>query len=316
MNPTEQQIADAAPHTEPPTFPADPTAIPADDGIETVGFNPAGPTARKTLPWRGITRAILAAALFVAGVLAGSATLAPAPTLASVQASRESGEDLSPDRTSAEVTGVQEWRTAALLIPWADSSASVEATIELPATWTVERHAPSPDFPGLHATVADESALPVAPLYLGPTPETHACPLQPGPGLQLQQRDVTTGAELLDPALAAASAFGLSPGLQARGFFGLVSRTSANKACREGPQSSATAILRFGTVLGHEGRAQAEAAPNSSYARMFSSVEEAKQYMRSQEFSILERVISSLRISVPVDQSRLWQQPVNRHPSN
>lgn len=316
MNPTEQQIADAAPHAEPPTFPAAPTAIPADDGIETVGFHPAGPAARKAPPWRGITYGVLAAALFVTGVLAGSATLAPTPTPAPIQESRDSDGDLSPDKTSAQAGRAQEWRTATLLIPWADSFHSVEATIELPAAWTVERHAPSPDFPGLHATVSDEASLPVATLYLGPTSETHACPLPSGPRLRLHQSDVTTGAELLDPAMAAATTFGLSPEPEARGFLGLVSRTLGDNACREGPQSSATTILRFGTVLGYEGREQDEAAPSSSYARVFSSAEEAKQYMRSQEFRTLERVISSLKVSVPVDQSRLWQQPVNRHPSN
>ena len=54
-----------------------------------------------------------------------------------------------------------EWRTAALVTPWADASSSVEASIELPVAWSVHRHEPSAGYPGLHATVFDETLCPL-----------------------------------------------------------------------------------------------------------------------------------------------------------
>ena len=52
--------------------------------------------------------------------------------------------------------------------PWADSDTAAEASIDLPVTWTVQRHEPSAEYPGLHVTVLDQDSLPVANLYFGP----------------------------------------------------------------------------------------------------------------------------------------------------
>lgn len=211
-----------------------------------------------------------------------------------------------------------EWRTASLVTPWADASSTVEASIELPVVWSVHRHEPSAGYPGLNATVLDEDSLPVAMLYLGPSPDPQACRLSPEPELLLKQADVTTGVELLDPSLASGFAYGLTTEKETRGSFGLVQRTSDGNACggSEHVPGSPPLILRFGDVLRLDTLGHSATASRSSYARAFLSAEDGWHYVQSQEFATLKRLISSLKFSFPDDRSRLWQLPDHRRPSN
>lgn len=268
--------------------------------------------------------AVLASTLLAAGGLGVAVALTPA-------SKQQGGDDGGgrPAGSAAAAAGSpaassMEWRTAALVTPWADASSAIEASIELPVAWSVHRHEPSAWYPGLHATVFDENSLPVAMLYLGPSPDPLACPLPLEPELQLQRTDVTTGAELVDPALASAFSYGLTTGKEPRGSFGLVPQTSGGNACGDSvrvpgaPQfpGAPPLILRFGEVLGLDTPGHAATAPRSSYARTFSSAEDARRYVQSQEFAALKRLISSLKFSFPEDRSRLWQLPDPRRPSN
>ena len=262
--------------------------------------------------------AVLAFTLSAAGGLGVAAALTPA--------SKEQGDNVSggsPGGSAATAAGSpaassMEWRTAALVTPWADASSSVEASIELPVAWSVHRHEPSAGYPGLHATVFDENSLPVAMLHLGPSPDPQTCPLPVEPELQLQRAGVTTGAELLDPALASAFSYGLTTEKEPRGTFGLVPQTSSGNACGDSVRvpGAPPLILRFGDVVGLDSPGHAAAAHRSSYARTFSSTEDARRYVHSQEFAALKRLISSLKFSFPVDRSLLWQLPDHRRPSD
>jgi hypothetical protein len=262
--------------------------------------------------------AVLAFTLLAAGGLGAAVALTPA--------SKQQGGDDSGGRPAGSAAAdagspaasSMEWRTAALVTPWADASSAIEASIELPVAWSVHRHEPSAWYPGLHATVFDDNSLPVAMLHLGPSPDPLACPLPLEPELQLQRTDITTGAELLDPALASAFSYGLTTEKEPRGSFGLVPQTSGGNACGDSVRlpGAPQLILRFGDVLGLDTPGHAATAPRSSYARTFSSAEDARRYVQSQEFATLKRLISSLKFSFPADRSRLWQLPDPRRPSN
>ena len=262
--------------------------------------------------------AVLAFTLLAAGGLGVAVAL--------TSASKQQGGNVGggrPARSAATAAGSpaassMEWRTAALVTPWAVASSTIEASIELPVAWSVHRHEPSAWYPGLHATVFDENSLPVAMLYLGPSPDPQACPLHLEPEPQLQRSDVTTGAELLDPALASAFSYGLTTEKEPRGSFGLVLQTSGGNPCgdsRRAPKAPPL-ILRFGDVLGLDTPGHAATAPRSTYARTFSSAEDPRRYVQSQEFAALKRLISSLKFSFPEDRSRLWQLPDHKRPSN
>lgn len=321
MNPLEQKICDAAPIVRPATFPADAaTAMMSGgpDGVETLG--PGGLTARRRGPWRRLVRAALAVAIFAAGGMWATAAL----TTEADQEHGNSGEAGPPTAsagigvagttTPVPAAASLKWRTATVLTPWADTSSSVEASIELPSTWSVQRHEASAEYPGLHVTVVDETSLPVVVLYFGPSASNESCPLPSGPELQLQRAEVITGAELLDPALAAAFSYGLSTGPEPRGSFGLVPRSSEKNACGAFIRTpgESPVVLRFGDVLGFDARGHTASAPRSSYARTFSSPEEARRYLQSQEFSTLKRLVTSLKFSFPEDRSKLWQVPDHR----
>lgn len=318
MKPLEQQISDAAPRVQSPLFPIDAGTSVASDGFEALG-----PGLSTTRSWRGglgreFMHAVLAFTLLAAGGLGVAVALTPA--------SKQQGGNVGggrPAGSAATAAGSpaassMEWRTAALVTPWADASSTIEASIELPVAWSVQRHEPSAGYPGLNATVFDENSLPVAMLYLGPSPDPQACRLSLEFELQLQRADVTTGAELLDPALASAFSYGLTTEKEPRGSFGLVPQTSGGNACGDSVRvpGSPPLILRFGDVLELDAPGHAATASRSSYARTFSSAEDARRYVRSQEFAGLKRLISSLKFSFPEDRSRLWQLPDHRRPSN
>ncbi|MFE4197889.1 hypothetical protein ACFRJ9_18700 [Paenarthrobacter sp. NPDC056912] len=310
MKPLEQQISDAAPPFAAAVLPAD--AAPGIDPVDVVTVGPGLPTIR---PRRnGVPRKLMHAVLAFSLLAASGWVLSAALTRPPEQGNGvDSGHpaDVGPAAVASAAASATEWRTATLLSPWADASAGVEASIDLPATWSVHRHEPSAEYPGLHVTVADQDSLPVATLYFGPAPHNDSCALQQGPDVHLQQAVVATGAELLDPALASAFSYGLTPAPQLRGSFGLVARTSAGQGCGTTARvdGSPPVILRFGDELGLVGP-----APRSSYARTFASADDAGRYIRSQEFGTLKRLISSLRFSFPEDRSQLWQLPDPRRP--
>jgi hypothetical protein len=91
-----------------------------------------------------------------------------------------------------------------------------------------------------------------------------------------------------------------------------VSTSFSERACKAHPGNtgaSSPLILRLGDVLGLDAATHSASAPKSSYARTFSSVEEAWRYLHSQEFSTLKRLITSLKFSFPEDRSELWRLP-------
>lgn len=319
MNPLERQISDAAPWVQPATFPIHAgERIPPDDA-EALG--PGLPPSRSTARvrqgdlGRKLLVTIAALALLVAGGVGFSAALQPASELH--DSNLDGGRPVEGGAAVASTPPgfPAEWRTATLLSPWADASISVEATVELPAAWSVRRHEPSAEFPGLHVTVVDEDSLPVATLYFGPSADQDSCPLRAETFVPLQRADVTTGAQLLDPALASAFSYGLTTEPEPRGSFGLVPQTSNANPCGDSVRDPGTPllILRFGDLLG---LGPAATAPRSSYARTFATVEDARHYVQSQEFATLKRLITSLKFSFPEDRSQLWQLPDNRRPSN
>jgi hypothetical protein len=318
MKPLEQQISDAVPRLQSPLFTIDAGTKVASDGFETLG--PGLSTNRSCRG--GLGRKFMHAVLAFTLLAAGGWGVAVARTAPSKQQEDNVGGG-RPAGSAATGVGFPsassiEWRTASLVTPWADASSTIEASIELPVVWSVHRLEPSAGYPGLNATVYDEYTLPVAMLYLGPSPDPPACRLSWEPELILQQTSVTTGAELLDPNLASGFSYGLTTEKETRGSFGLVQRTSGGNACGDSERvpGSPPLILRFGDVLRLDTRGHSATASRSSYARTFSSAEDGRHYLQSQEFATLKRLISSLRFSFPDDRSRLWQLPDHRRPSN
>lgn len=312
MNPIEQQIADAAPRVQPSTFPADVEQVLSSHDVESLGPGEVRHRRRRGALWRRVVYTLTTFSLLAAGVM-GVGAIGTA-TLPEHQNSDVGGP--SPGASAAPSPAPLQWRTATLISPWADEATAVEASIDLPATWSVRRHDPSAAYPGLHVTVLDADSLPAATLYFGPAVSAFSCPLRPGSEVLLQQGDVTTGAELLDPALAGAFSYGISAGPEPRGSFGLGPRISAGDACGGSVLGSPQLILRFGDVLGLDTPGHAATGPRSIYARTFSSTEEARSYLGSQEFNTLKRLVTSLKFSFPEDRSRLWQLPDHRHPTN
>lgn len=318
MNRLEQQIRDAAPEVRPATFPID-TRIDLSpsrlDEVQTLGPG--------TLPldrgsWRRLVHIVLLFVVLVAGGSWGLATITAAPVgppgkVAAANPPPTSGESEAA-KSASSLPGPESgsWRTATMVTPWADKSTSVEARIDLPAEWRVQRHEASAEYPGLHVTILDENYAPVAMLYFGPAASSEPCPLRSAAWPVLEWADVTTGAELLDPALAASFSFGVSTGAEPRAVFGLVSTSISELGCKADARNtgaSSPLILRLGDVLGLDAATRSDPAPKSSYARTFSSVEEALRYLHSQEFNTLKRLITSLKFSFPQDRSGLWRVP-------
>ncbi|MGO4589689.1 hypothetical protein [Paenarthrobacter sp. 2TAF44] len=311
MKPLELQISNAAPSIDVAVLPVNTIPPGTVDDVETLGIGLAPSWRRPRSSRRRINQTILIFALSALIALAIPAVLS--------SATKQTGNDGDAGRPIASgnsgaathEASPAKWRTAVLVNPWADTDTAAEASIDLPATWSVQRHEPSAEYPGLHVTVLDQDSLPVANLYFGPLADAVSCPLLPPPIVQLQHSEISTGAELLDPTLAAAFSFGLTAEAEPRGSFGLVAQTTADQVCDSpfgatvGPRS----VLRFGDQLG-----LGNAAHQSSYARTFVSADEAQQYVRSQEFVTIKRLISSLRFAFPEDRSRMWQLPPQRRP--
>lgn len=309
MKPLEQQIQDAAPRVQPPKFPVDAVPEDASDAIDTLGPGLSPARTPKSNLARRLGHAVMALSVLVAGGVGLSAAIAPA--LEQPDRNLDGGwlanEHTTPAGTPPK--SAVKWRTATLLVPWTDASTGVEATIELPESWSVRRYDPSTEYPGLHATVMDEESLPVATLYFGPTPDPESSVLQPAPEVQLQRIDITTGAELLSPALASAFSYGLTAGPEPRGTFGLVAQPVGVNESRPSVSTAETQplILRFGDVQRPGSPSAAATASRSTYARTFASAEDARHYERSAEFGTLKRLITSLKFSLPEDRSHLWQ---------
>lgn len=270
--------------------------------------------SKQSTPGSKLMHAILAFTLLATAGFGAAAALAP-------EAEQQGGTVLGarPAGGAGTAPGPSlAWRTATFVIPWADAASAVEATIELPAAWIVHRHEPSVGYPGLHATVLDENSLPVAMLYLGPSPDPLACALPVEGQPQLQRAVLTTGAELLDPALASTFSYWLTTEKEPRGSFGLVPQRSDGTVCGQSFRlpGARPLILRFGDVLGLDTPGHTATAPKSSYARTFPSGEDAQRYLQSEEFAALKRLISSLKFTFPEDRSQLWHLPDHRRPSN
>lgn len=311
MKPLELQISKAAPSVDAAALPSNAEPANPIDGVETLGPGLPMPRRRPGLVRTRPIQAILALALLALGASTITSTLTPAPEQHGHEIDGGPAPVSGEAGANAPVDSPVEWRRAVLLNPWADASAAVEASIDLPATWSVHRHEPSADYPGLHATVMDQDSLPVAVLYFGPAANSPPCPLQPPPDIPLHYEDIATGAELIDPAIAAAFSYGLTNDLQPRGSFGLVARTSAGLSCGApvGATGTSLSVLRFGDLLGLGSN-----APQSSYARTFVSADDAHRYLQSDEFSTLKRLVSSLRFTFPEDRSAMWQLPPQRRP--
>lgn len=311
MKPLELQISKAAPSVDAAALPFNAVPPIPIDGIEPLGPGLPKSRGRPRLVRTRPRQALLALALLALGASTITAALTPAPEQHGHEIDGGPAPVSGEAGANAPVDSPVEWRTVILLNPWADASVAVEASIDLPSTWSVQRHEPSADYPGLHATVLDQDSLRVAVLYFGPAADGPPCPLRPPPDIPLHHENIATGAELIDPAMAAAFSYGLTNDLQPRGSFGLVARTSAGQACGTpvGASGTSLSVLRFGDLLGVGSN-----APQSSYARTFVSADDAHRYLQSDEFATLKRLISSLRFTFPEDRSGMWQLPPQRRP--
>lgn len=297
-------------------FPLDIANEDTQDAVDTLGPELSKTKTQQYGLARKLLHVIVVIALLAAGGFELSAVFAPAPEKHNSQPDGGPPADQNITAPPTPANSFMTWRTATLLIPWSDASSSIEATLELPATWSVQRHDPSTEYPGLHATILDEASLPAASLYFGPSPDPDSCPLQPPPTVTLQRINITTGAELLDPQLASAFSYGLTTGPESRGTFGLVPQTTDKNPRRPptGNPRTPALILRFGDVTGLASPNADRPAPRSSYARTFTSPDDAALYANSPELRTLKRLITSLKISFPQDRTQLWRISEHRHP--
>lgn len=204
------------------------------------------------------------------------------------------------------------WRTAVITRPWS-SGPQVSASFELPVDWQVWRHRTSKEFPGLHASVRDRHGLTVAMLYLGPAPAgayARTCVSGPAGSLELDRQLLTTGAEQLDARLKHAYSYSLDPGEETRGTFGLVPVGPDHAPCAVGMAAvpEGQLLLQFGDAL----RVPLDGStpvPRSGYGRTFAVDDDARRYLRSADYNVIRRMITSLQVVVPPDTSALWEIP-------
>jgi hypothetical protein len=201
------------------------------------------------------------------------------------------------------------WGTVLVSRPWTDASVEVTASIEVPVEWKIRRHSPSPDYPGLHFTILDQDALPVAMFYFGPVLAAMACRPHDRQRTELERTAMTSGAELLDPALEKAFSYSVSMGPEPRGSFGLLPLSPPDEHCSAvhaaGPP---VVVMDFSDAL-KLGTSAGSGPPRSTYARSFPSVEDAGRYLKSAEHGALKRMITSLKLSFPSGVDLSWQVP-------
>ncbi|MGX9902020.1 hypothetical protein ACW0JT_23350 [Arthrobacter sp. SA17] len=201
------------------------------------------------------------------------------------------------------------WTHVLVSRPWADASVEVTAGLEIPAEWRVRRHNISPDYPGLHFTILDQDALPVAMFYFGPVPAAAACRPHDAQGNELERAALTLGVELLDPALEKVFSYSVSAGPEPRGSFGLRQPSPAGSCRADQAKAEPVLVMAFGDVLKLGPSSGSGPSPRSTYARSFPSVEDAGRYLKSAEYGALKRMITSLKLSFPSDRSLSWEVP-------
>lgn len=202
-----------------------------------------------------------------------------------------------------------EWRTVEVTRPWA-AGPQLSARFDVPEDWQVRRQRVSADFPGLHATVRDGGGLAVAMLYLGPAPAgalARTCTAGPAGSLEMDRKEMTTGAEALGTALRAAYSYSLVPGTETRGTFGLVPVSADGSPCAVSQTVVAEGrlILQFSDAL-HVPVTGDPHVPRSGYGRTFAAGDDARGYLASGEYVALRRMVTSLRVEIPADVSALW----------
>lgn len=338
MNPLEQRLYEAAPPITGARFPLDVKAelemIPhrADDVELLTASPPAKPrtafgTGRSVKAGHGskygpgVTAGPGALALLLAIVIGAvlwvvAAVNQPRATFgnaedAGMQPGFEAAEPGASTPAWQWAGSYSSWTDVLVSRPWADASVEVTAGLEIPAEWKVRRHNISPDYPGLHFTILDQDALPVAMFYFGPVPAAAACRPQDRQGTELDRTALKSGAELLGPGLEQAFTYSVSAGPELRGSFGLrqVSQSAGPQAgpCRaDQTTTEPVLVMDFGDTLKLGSSA---ASPRSTYARSFPSVEDAGRYLKSAEYGALKRMFTSLKLSFPSGMSLSWEVP-------
>lgn len=323
MNLIEQRLHEAAPPVARARFPLDVKAelemIPhrADDVELVIASRPA--KARTAFGTGRGTLALLLAIAIGAALWVVAAANQPRGTFgnaeeAGIQPGFEAAESGGGTPAWQSAWAYSSWTDVLVSRPWADASVEVTASLEIPAEWKVRRHNISPDYPGLHFTILDQDALPVAMFYFGLVRAAAACRALGGQGTELDRTALKSGAELLDPLLEKAFIYSLSAGPEPRGSFGLrplpPSAGQQPGPCRADQTTTEPVLMmEFGDALKLRTSAASGPAPRSTYARSFPSVEDAGSYLKSAEYSALKRMITSLKLSFPSGMALSWEVP-------
>lgn len=323
MNLIEQRLHEAAPPIARARFPLDVKAelemIPhrADD-VELLTASAPAKARTAFGTGRGALALLLAIAIGAALWLVAAANQPRAAfgnaEEAGIQPGFEAAEPEASTSARQSAGAYSSWTDVLVSRPWADASVEVTAGLEIPAEWKVRRHNISPDYPGLHFTILDQDALPVAMFYFGPVPAAAACRALGGQGTELDRTALKSGTELLDPAMEKAFTYSLSAGPEPRGSFGLrpLSPPAGPQAvlCRaDDGTAEPVLVMEFGDALKLRTSAASGPAPRSTYARSFPSVEDAGWYLKSAEYGALKRMITSLKLSFPSGMSLSWDVP-------
>lgn len=334
MNPLEQRLHEAAPPIARARFPLDvKTELEmihhrADD-VELLTAIPSGKARTALGTWRGAVAvpgvaggpalALLVAIVIGAALWVVAAASQPRATFgnaeeAGIQPGFEAAEPEASTPAWQSAGAYSSWTDVLVSRPWADASVEVTAGLEIPAEWKVRRHNISPDYPGLHFTILDQDALPVAMFYFGPVPAAAACRSQDRQGTELDRTALKSGAELLDPGLEKAFIYSVSAGPEPRGAFGLrpLSPSAGPQAgpCRaDQTTTDPVLVMELGDALRLRTSAASGPAPRSTYARSFPSVDDAGRYLKSAEYGALKRMITSLKLSFPSGMSLSWEVP-------
>lgn len=270
-----------------------------------VGINALDDACRRPA-WLGFILALLVAGTWL--LTPGRAPENSAAPVAGAAAAKAGAREEAPGGSSAAPAL---WWHARLTRPWSAVDSGFAATVELPFGWTAVPQNASAEYPGLHADIFDQDLLPVAMLYFGPAPATDAgfqrCGLASQSGEDLDRRSIVTGAETLDPALAAAFSFTVAAGPEPRSTFGLVRAAAGDTPCVPDPLAAPAGglLLRFGDELLLPGAAGGP-GPRSGYARTFAARDDARRYLKSVEYATLRRMVTSLRFTLPADTSEIW----------
>lgn len=319
MNLIEQRLHEAAPPIAQARFPLDVKAelemIPhrADD-VELLTASPPAKARTAFGTGRGALALLLAIAIgaalwVVAAASQPRATFGNAED-AGIQPGLEAAEPEASTPAWQSAGAYSSWTDVLVSRPWADASVEVTAGLEIPAEWKVRRHNISPDYPGLHFTILDQDALPVAMFYFGPVPAALACRALGGQGTELDRTALKSGTELLDPALEKAFVYSVSAGPEPRGSFGLRTLSPPAGTCRaDQTATERVLVMDFGDALKLGSSSGSGPSPRSTYARSFPSVEDAGRYLKSAEYGALKRMITSLKLSFPSGMSLSWDVP-------